>query len=388
MARPDDRPLRRLPQLAPRKATLETCAFCPKLCRSSCPVSNAEPRETLTPWGKMSSAYFLANESVPLSRSFAAPAWACTGCFGCREHCDHENDVTGTLFAARSALVTEGVAPPAATRVLERFAERTAVLGKIGERPGVRTWVDPKATTAVLVGCEHARQETWEAEDIVRAAALLERARTRAVERTKVAIVEVCCGAPLLYAGETARFAAQGALFAKAVAGKERVIVGDAGCAATLRVHHAADGGALPIPRISHLAEDAGQALGDLGRIEGPLAGTSVRWHDPCQLGRGLGVYDAPRQVLARVLGRNPGEFERHHEDARCSGAGGLLPLTMPDVAREIARERVADHDRSGGGAIVTACASSARAFRARGAQVFDLATLIRQALESNSAAE
>jgi dimethylglycine catabolism B len=75
MPRPDDRPFRRLPTLAPLKDTLEKCVFCPKLCRSACPVSNAEPRETITPWGKMSMAYFAARGDVPLEESFArAPA--------------------------------------------------------------------------------------------------------------------------------------------------------------------------------------------------------------------------------------------------------------------------------------------------------------------------
>src|SRR3954467_3683888 len=138
MARPDDRPLRRLPALEPRKSTLERCVFCPKLCRSACPVSNAEPRETLTPWGKMSMAYFVANESVALAPSFAQPAWACTGCFGCREHCDHKNDVTGTLFDARSALVAAGEAPEGAKRVLNRFTERASVLGNVANDPRVR----------------------------------------------------------------------------------------------------------------------------------------------------------------------------------------------------------------------------------------------------------
>src|SRR6516164_3523561 len=102
--------MRALPILEPRRAALEKCVFCPKLCRSACPVSNAEPRETITPWGKMSSAYYVANESVPASRSHAAPAWACTGCFACRESCDHKNDVTGTLLAARAALAAVGTA--------------------------------------------------------------------------------------------------------------------------------------------------------------------------------------------------------------------------------------------------------------------------------------
>ena len=88
--------MHKLPLLEPARSKLETCVFCPKLCRSACPVSNAEPRETLTPWGKMSSAYFAARGDVPLDESFARPAWACTGCFACRGSCDHQNDVAGT----------------------------------------------------------------------------------------------------------------------------------------------------------------------------------------------------------------------------------------------------------------------------------------------------
>jgi dimethylglycine catabolism B len=373
MARPDDRPLRRLPQLTPRKAELERCVFCPKLCRSACPVSNAEPRETLTPWGKMSMAYFVANESVELALPYARPAWACTGCFGCREQCDHKNDVTGTLFDARSALVSAGEAPASAKRVLDRFTEQASVLGKTAANPRVRDVVDAGARIGVLVGCEHARHGTDGGLDAVRAVARL--------SGTKVAVVDVCCGAPLLYAGDQQRFAQQGELFAQAIKHRERVIVADAGCAATLRVHHAAAGLAMPAP-VLHLSELAAREVGRLGRLYERASGP-VRWHDPCQLGRGLGVYDAPRQVLSRALGRAPDEFERTRGDARCSGAGGLLPVTMPDVARRIAEERVRDHDRSGGGTIVTACASSRRSLSRGGAEVVDLATLILEALDA-----
>jgi Fe-S oxidoreductase len=375
MSRPDDRPLRRLPQLAHRKAALERCVFCPKLCRSACPVSNAEPRETLTPWGKMSMAYFIANESVALAPSFAAPAWACTGCFGCREHCDHQNDVTGTLFETRSALVSAGQAPAGAKRVLDKFTESAAVLGKAASDPRVATSVDANARTLVLVGCEHARRGTDAGVDTVHAVARL--------TGSKVAVLDVCCGAPLLYAGDHARFVQQGEQVVQAIKHRESLIVGDAGCAAALRVHHAAAGVEMPVP-VMHFSELAAREIGKLGRLTAGLGDGPVRWHDPCQLGRGLGVYDAPRQVLSRVLGRAPDEFERRREDGRCSGAGGLLPITMPDVARGIAEQRLADHERSGGGAIVTACASSMRSFQKSGQKtVLDLATVVMRALDA-----
>ena len=59
----------------------------------------------------------------------------------------------------------------------------------------------------------------------------------------------------------------------------------------------------------------------------------------------------------------------------------------MPDVARGIAEQRLADHDRSGGGTIVTACASSARSFQKSGqSTVLDLATVVMRALDAADA--
>jgi hypothetical protein len=49
----------------------------------------------------------------------------------------------------------------------------------------------------------------------------------------------------------------------------------------------------------------------------------------------------------------------------------------MPRNAREIARQRIAEHERLGGGAIVTGCAASLGWLRAQGARVLDLATVI-----------
>jgi Fe-S oxidoreductase len=165
-------------------------------------------------------------------------------------------------------------------------------------------------------------------------------------------------------------------MLAQAVKHRERLVVIDAGCAAAIRVHHAQAGVGMIAP-VMHFAELAAR---EIGRMESVDLGR-VRYHDPCQLGRGLGVYDAPRAILAKATGKTPEEFERRREDARCSGAGGLLPLTMPGVSREIARQRIGDHERSGGGTIVTACASSLRSFRKEGADAVDLVTVVARAL-------
>ena len=106
-----------------------------------------------------------------------------------------------------------------------------------------------------------------------------------------------------------------------------------------------------------------------------------VRWHDPCQLGRGLGRYDEPRAILTAITGRAPSEFQRHHEHGECSGAGGLIPATRPETSRAIAASRIGEHDALGGGTIVTHCGSSLHRFRKSGARAEDLVSLIARAI-------
>jgi Fe-S oxidoreductase len=355
MARPDDRPLHRLPTLAPRKETLEKCVFCPKLCRSACPVSNAEPRETLTPWGKMSTAYFAARGDVPLEPSFATPAWACTGCHACRKSCDHDNDVATTLLDARAAMVGARIAPEGATRTIARFAAHAEAT-----RRGVRELCEGEAVRsdardALLIGCTYVRGAPAEARDAVRAAT--------ALVRGPVALLEGCCGLPLLLAGDPGAFTRQAEALARQAKRAERILVADAGCAMALRVRYPEHGVKLDAT-VELVVERAARELGSLGGLEESRSGERVRWHDPCQLGRGLGVYEAPRAVLTRALGRAPEEFDTRREKAECSGGGGLLPVTMPGVARTIAESRLASHARSGGGRVVTGCASSLIAMR------------------------
>jgi Fe-S oxidoreductase len=378
MPRPGLRPMRALPVLEPRRGALEKCVFCPKLCRSACPVSNVEPRETITPWGKMSLTWMAAHGDVPVDGEHAAPAWACTGCYGCREVCDHKNPVADVLLDARDALARAGVAPAGARGVLDGFARHDASTRAAARELAAHPRVRPDAADVLLVGCGYLRGAPREARDAVDAAT--------ALSGEPVALVEACCGLPLRLAGDKDGFARHAASVAESLEGRARVTVVDAGCAKTLRDRYP-EAGVVLGPRVELLVEQASRALARMKHV--PHGAGPVRWHDPCQLGRGLGVYEAPRAVLGRALGRTPDEFELHErrELGVCSGAGGLLPATMPDVAKGIAGARVAAHTRladGGGGRIVTACASSLIAMRKSSGSavaVDDLVSWIARAL-------
>jgi Fe-S oxidoreductase len=372
VTRPGVRPMRVLPVLEARRSVLEKCVFCPKLCRSACPVSNAEPRETITPWGKMTHSWLAAHGDVAIDPSHAAPAWACSGCYRCREWCDHRNPVAPTLLETRDALMRAHpeVVPPGATRAVQGFdahdASTRAVARRAAEgRQELRT--DGRASEALLVGCGYLRRAPQEAADAIEA--------TLALSQGPVALVQGCCGLPLLLAGAGERYARHVREFSGRLASFERVTVVDPGCALALRESLG--------DRLTLLVERAARAITAMSPAQAP--DVPVRWHDPCQLGRGLGVYDAPRAVLGRVLGRAPDEFHERRENAACSGAGGLLPCTMPQNSRSIGDARIAAHLEAGGGRIVTGCASSLVALRKAGASsgvhVDDLVSWIARAL-------
>ncbi len=314
-------------------------------------------------------AYFSAHGDVDATESFAQPAWACTGCHACKSACDHGNDVAGTLLDARSALKNSGLVPAEASRVIANFEEHETKTREGSKTLARDTDTRADAKTLVLPGCGYISKANDAARDIVNATARL--------AGEPVAISSGCCGLPLLYAGDHAAFAVHAERFAASIQNVERVIVADSGCAMALRKHYPASGITVR-PRVELLVEVAAR---ELGRLETIGSHETIRYHDPCQLSRGLGVTEPPRTVLSRILGKSPAEFEKNREGGSCAGSGGLLPVTMPAVSKGISRSRADEHVRLGGGRVVTACASSLRAFRKSGVDADDIATWILRAL-------
>jgi Fe-S oxidoreductase len=283
--------------------------------------------------------------------------------------------VADVLLDARAAIAQRGAAPAAAQRVIASFPRHDSETRVAARALAAEAAAAGDADTALVVGCGYLRRAPTEARDAFQAAMKLAGGRAQ--------IVEGCCGLPLKLAGDRQGFDHRARALAEDVARFRRLLVVDAGCALALRMYYPAAGVELR-PDVELLVEAAAKRIGDLAPV--PVdPGEPVRWHDPCHLGRSLGIYDAPRAVLARVLGRPVGEFLDRREQAICSGAGGLVPCTMPAVARDIAVARLEAHREAGGGRIVTACASSLvalrKAARPSGVAVEDLASYIARAL-------
>src|SRR5438067_133520 len=128
----------------------------------------------------------------------------------------------------------------------------------------------------------------------------------------------------------------------------------DPGCAAGVRDHWTLPHGS----RVEHITTYLARLLVAMPESERPppLPETLV-FHDPCALARGLRETIAPRALLAAAISafREP---PRCGVDTSCCGASGLLPRTLPDIARKVADDRRAE---LGGPAVTSspACAAA-----------------------------
>lgn len=138
----------------------------------------------------------------------------------------------------------------------------------------------------------------------------------------------------------------------------------------------------LPIRVVHHT-----QFLTDLirnGTVPLQSAFKKVVYHDPCDLGRGAGVYDPPREALSKVADILSVDHER--EDALCCG-GSLGMLNASSRQRgEITRQALSSLTHPNPDLIVTACPLCKKTFAGQSPiPVKDIAEVINEAIPATS---
>ena len=171
--------------------------------------------------------------------------------------------------------------------------------------------------------------------------------------RPVVSAQERCCGHDLLWNGDRENFARLAEHNVKLVAdsGAKLLVVSCAECVRTWKVDYQPFFGANP-PRIVHLSELLAERVQDLELA--PAGTRRVTYHDPCRLGRHLGLYDAPRQVLDAVPGIEPVEMRHAGASATCC-AGGTWS-NCDRFAKQIQVDRLREARATGADLLATTC--------------------------------
>jgi Fe-S oxidoreductase len=166
---------------------------------------------------------------------------------------------------------------------------------------------------------------------------------------------EKCCGDAVRKAGGESLFQglAETNVGVMNGLGVKKVVVPSPHCLSTFSKEYPALGGKWDVKHVVQVLADRVKA-GRLAMTK-PVAGTAI-YHDPCYLGRHLGVYDAPREVLAAVPGVKLLEFARNRADAVCCGGGGGRLWMETPVEERFAVLKLREAVARGADTVVTAC--------------------------------
>ena len=80
----------------------------------------------------------------------------------------------------------------------------------------------------------------------------------------------------------------------------------------------------------------------------------TVTYHDPCRLGRQMGIYEEPRELVASVEGVELVEMEHHGEDAMCCGVSSMMSCN--ENARALRVSRFEEIRATGADMMITSC--------------------------------
>jgi Fe-S oxidoreductase len=182
----------------------------------------------------------------------------------------------------------------------------------------------------------------------------------------------VCCGRPLMLSGETDA-ARKMVAYNTDLLRKHNITTLITSCPICLRVFK--ESYHLDGIEVLHHSEYIERLIAE-GRLRLKLTTERYTYHDPCELGRGLGIYDAPRNVISSV--GNLCEAEHNREQALCCGSSLANTVINDAQQHTIAKRMTQDLEATACDTIVTSCPLCNKTIsRAATAKVEDISEII-----------
>ena len=364
-------------------AQLEACTRC-GICAAACPFYAASKDPQVAPIWKLDllrRAYeqqstLLGKIKVGLHlekpvRAADLEHWrdlnfsACSTCNRCSVTCPMGIAIGPLLHELRDRLAEAGAVPDNLKRMRTIVQKDDNVFGfPADERAG---WVDymddppddlyqrKHADVVYFVGCvsSFAPRAQRIAESFVH---ILDAA---GVNFTILGGSEACCGFPLRAAGMKADAEA---LIRKNIAavwasGANTVVFTCPACRLMwLEEYHER----IPGVRLLHSTELIVHLI-EQGRLKLKDFKTSVTYHDPCDLARTGGVFEAPRGVLGAIPGIELREVSERRMSGLCCGGGGDVEMVNPQGVKQVGQATASKLSETGAALLATACPQCTR---------------------------
>jgi heterodisulfide reductase subunit D len=357
---------------------------------SLCPMQIKGKFFTYSAGGVMQLARSLFEGKIGVSDSVRDLLYLCTTCGACELNCGVIENQVDLFTLLKRELVEHGVPllEPHAMAVENVVAKKTPYAGRLPERgewlsKGNRDKISSQPEVFYFVGCVSSYRETEIPDAFV-----------RILDKVGIPFAlsddEWCCGAPLYFCGHEAKVSdlVKHNVEIIEASGASKLVLTCPTCSMIFKKQY---------PRwlkgeLSFEVVHATEYLQGLQRegkldLKGLDEEVTVAYHDPCHLGRGQEIYDAPREILTSIKGVTVKELGRSRENSFCCGGGGLLPTGFPEFSDDLARQRALEMSDTGAELLLSACPAckenlkiAARKLK-RGTKVVDIVELINSVL-------
>jgi heterodisulfide reductase subunit D len=297
----------------------------------------------------------LKGKGVP--KDYSEHSYRCTLCGRCTLVCPAFIDTKSLRMATREFMVEKGQYPAVIDRVAENLDKVHNIAGEPNEdRP---MWVQAlsevpqnmfqkeKAKVVYFVGCvaSYFPMTKKVPQAFVQ---ILNRA---GVDFTLLGGEEWCCGFPLIAAGMKKK--AESLLLHNLEKvnekGAERIVFSCPSCYHTWKQRFDTK------IEVFHSTEFITKLIAE-GKLSFKEKAVKVTYHDPCDLGRSSGVYDAPRDILHAIPGVELVELKTNRELSKCCGGGGDLEMVDPDLSAALAQSKIEDIKATGAEMVISGC--------------------------------
>ncbi|RPI58492.1 MAG: (Fe-S)-binding protein [Chloroflexi bacterium] len=357
---------------------MEACTRCAE-CVSACPTyAESDENAEIHPQRKIARAkdFWKADHLGLLARLFGIrPAsdgdlqvhsdgvFRCTLCGRCHVVCPVQIDTRALWISMREQLVDWGLYPEVFDMLRDRITTQHNISGDDNSNRLVWTQNMDRipeglearqgAETVYFMGCVGAMYpRVYSVPQSF--AQILERAGE---SFTTLGSGEWCCGFPLEIAGmgKHAHDLARHNVEAVRAIGARRLVATCPSCYHTWAHEYPRVLGEPLGFEVYHSVELLAELI-DEGKIKLNGFSQAVTYHDPCDLGRTSGIFDAPRRVLEAIPGIQFTEMADNRELSLCCGGGGDAEMADASVTAAVSKRRIEQAQATGAQVVVSAC--------------------------------